>query len=309
MRMSSQHFLPQTIQILIQISIKVSFLIISSLYIKIYIEKNYDYFVTTSILPNYKSKNFEIVNKLNKQNFNYSSNDFIEFYHKKTSKQVNLTMRTENMISIENDNNNVHDNDSLNLRMKEKSLQNIDDLLKKKYFSTLKSLNISEEALKLSNHIETFNIQMGCNILTSFNKHKTMRRVEYYLMKWKYSNIIGDFSRKFDLNLKEKEKIHENVCEKYKDLMNFERENFRKLSQLKFGMNGTDIKVSENSKTTSKNEVLNLFHNYYEQIEENIKGNQTDQKRDVSKNKIRVKEINKLLLYNLVIDLIDKFKN
>ena len=289
--------------------------------------------MTTGILPDYKSKDFEIVNKLNKHSFENNS-DFIEFQNKRHSKTLHVSKNSENLQESSTD-------DDFAFKKNSKFFQTFENIEKIYFFSKkfyflffvriLKNYNNSSKSDKFEykkkdlfmdnsstqetgsydeekNKVLLINdkIKGACNILISFCKLKGREKEKYYLMKWRFENKIWNMGKEFENKLLEKDKIHDIICEQYKELMNFERENFVKRIQTNFlGLKKKNCK-KENGKNPTKADILMIFDNYYEEIAENIIREKKENEGE-NHNKKLIKEKNKLLLFNLVLNLIDEF--
>lgn len=151
------------------------------------------------------------------------------------------------------------------------------------------------------NFLEIFyKTRMFIHILEKILEINKKIRINYYMNKWKYSSKSIAFQQNFELKMKEKEKIHEEVCKKYQELMLFERENFIQLGE-KQKQNKENSKIILN-KNPSKEDVVRLFDDYYERLVTNIKAS-------LHSNSIKSDIKNKNILYDLFLDIIDEFSS
>lgn len=307
-------------QILIQIFIKVYIFFSLIFKSKIYIEKLFDCFVPNGILPSYKSKDFEIVNKLNKNSFHYDSSDFFEFQNKKnTLTFTHSTMPVDNHFTSEN-------NFGVGLYFlenKKKFFDKIACFYKKKIFDMLKyfiksscekkhyAFSLENSSTKETNSLggfekenkmmKEFKVKLLFQMMKNYFKSDELRKKCYYLNKWKCFNKLAICEQKFTLKLKEQEKKHEEVCKKYQELMVFERENFVKLNQIQIINQQNNqvpiLKQEMKENPCSKSDILRVFDAYYERLLSNLTDSQKNQNHDK----------NKLILYDLFLDVIDEF--
>lgn len=275
-----------------------------------------------SILPDYKSKNFGIVNKLNKNSFTNDNTDFIEFQCEKNKKY--------SIDPLENPKENFID-----LKMKSKFFEKINTIFKNRYCQYFESFtrNLYQISKKMD-HLNTSTMDTNfsslenrksieknykkycaCVFLIHLIDHKSKESKIYYFQKIKHSNELKLLKKQFAAKIEEKDRMHEQVCENYEEMLGVERENSERLYKINIAQNNSldskkitmKKKPLEIRKNPKKNEILTLFNNYQDKILANYEI-ELKNKEEIQKI-IIINEKNKLLLYDLVIDLINKFEN